>query len=224
MTFEQFPQLMARSRRCDAIGIPLIVIVPFRTRRQLPTVGEDEGQGIDILEMFAGGETDFLKERFPVELVPGVAVAIGFAMEPVTAHVGIGLVGKGEGPGSVGGTNTFVDTVFDKVELLVVHLLQEIVIEEGIVAEGIVTVNECQHIPGCHIDTAVAGNAEALVRLVIDTQPLVFLPQLFREFLAAVGRAVVDEDNLHVDVLLSQDGLYAVAERLPGIVNGYDDR
>ena len=72
-------------------------------------------------------------------------------------------------------------------------------------------------------EAAVAGGAGALVLLMDGADACVAGGQTVADLAAAVGGAVVDEDDLEGCALLLQDGLHALLKAVAHVVHGHDD-
>jgi len=111
-------------------------------------------------------------------------------------------------------------------KLHTVGLLRHHCLKAGSICAGrkeVVRVNKCYAVACSHIKSAVAGSAEtAVLPAVHHPYPRIATGKRVAQASAAVGRAVVDKDYLHIVDFLRHDTVDAFAQKCLHTINWYD--
>ena len=181
--------------------------------------------GVDVLVLLPHGEANAAPQLAGEELVPGVVLQLVVVHEQHQGRAGVERLG---GLHAAGPPN-LARGVVELVEVAHRHL--------GVLAQGrlkqrgeharvhrVVGVHEADPLPARHVEPGVAGVGQPPVGLVDDPHAPVAGRELVADGGAAVGRAVVHQDDLEVLVGLREDGLHARPQVRLHLVYGHDHR
>jgi hypothetical protein len=191
VVLEEHAQGCAAGCGCYAIGVIKIVVATGIDGGYDLGFLEQTVEGVDILEDHSSGITDVKEQVFLVDLVPGIGVTIGLALEPIGIHIMIdGLVGESEFL-LAWGTVEQIGGIFEDVDLGMERQMTHQGLQ-GMGLDVIVGIDESDVFATGFLDTLVTGIAQAAILLVNDADALVFGSPTVTDLRTVIGRPVVD--------------------------------
>ena len=89
---------------------------------------------------------------------------------------------------------------------------------------GIVTVNKQHPLTHCLIKQTIARGCHTMIRLTVHLNAMVFLGQFFHQFPGAIGRTVINDDDLQVGITLCNDRANTLPQALGSVIYRYQNR
>ena len=222
MRFEEHTECLAVGRLRDALTVAAIVVEALTGCLDGPGLLEQKGKGKGVLEHLAHRKADMVEERLAEDLVAGVSMLVSLSVEPVCLHVVIDGFGLKAHDVLTGGSVMNVDGVFEDVDVGIFgYTFHERPV--GAFANKIVGIDKRDIVARGDGDACVAGIAESAILLVDNPDARVFGGPLITENGTAVGRSVIDEDNLQMGVILAQHTLHTTVEGVLGTIDGNDN-